>query len=86
MYVPGPTVTREAAMVVMVNLYEQMTRRIINPTVAAPPDLLNADPENQNAIMKAAHLGFFSGAANPHGTLTMGDFMQMLDIIIMDAG
>jgi len=86
MYVPGPAVTREAAMVVLVNLYEQMTRRIINPAVAPPPDLASADPANHDAMMKAAHLGFFSGAANPQGILTMGDFMQMLDIIIMDAG
>ena len=87
LYVSGATVSREAAMASLVTLYELGIGRSVQPmNLAGPPDLAGANPANHLALLKAADLGFFTGAARPTDALTMGDFMVMLDIIIMDRG
>lgn len=86
-FVPANVVSREAAFASLVTLYERRIGRTIQPwDSAGPPDLGSASPANHLAIVKAADLGFFDGAARPTEALTMGDFMMILDIIILDAG
>ncbi|MCL2399514.1 MAG: fibronectin type III domain-containing protein [Defluviitaleaceae bacterium] len=86
LFVPGEIVSREAAMVTLVTLYERRTGRSINSDPSsAPPDMGLANPSSHGALIDAAHLGFFMGSARPTEALTMGDFMTMLDIIILDS-
>jgi hypothetical protein len=86
MYVGTEHVSREAAFVVLVTFYERAvgrTVRVNNPI--DPPDMSSAHPANHQNILKAQELGFFSGHARPREVLTMGDFMDMLALIVMDA-
>jgi len=86
-YIPSAVVSREAGIAALVTLYERRTGHTIQPwSPTAPPDLASANPVNHLALVKAVDLGFITGAARPTEALTMGDFMTMLDIIIMDMG
>jgi len=78
----------ESAVDILVRFYELRTRRIVSPltTPQMVVGLNNATPALQQNILKAADIGFFNGGVNPQGALTMGDLMQMLDIIFNDTG
>jgi hypothetical protein len=87
LYMSGAVVSREAGIAALVDLYERRTGRAVQPwDPSGPPDLASANPANHLALTKAVDLGFITGAARPTEALTMGDFMTMLDIIIMDMG
>jgi hypothetical protein len=81
------TLTREAAMNTLVKLYELKTRRVLSPMTKAEtlPGLEYASSRYRNNLLKAADLGFFTGDLNPAYPLTMGDLMNMLDILLTDA-
>jgi hypothetical protein len=85
MYVPGPVITREAAMDALVTLYELQARRTIQVWGTGPPDIQSAASGFRNAVIKAGEIGFYTGNARPDDTLTMGELMTMLNVIIMDA-
>jgi hypothetical protein len=86
LFVPGDVVSREAAIASLVTVYERRTGAAVRPADgSAPPDLASASAANHLALIKASYLGFFTGNARPTEALTMGDFMTMLDIIILDA-
>jgi len=87
MYAPQ-NLTREVAMDIMVRQYELRTRQVLRPmaTAGAVPGLSSASPELQQNLLKAADLGFINGPFQPEGALTMGELMNMVDIIMMDAG
>ncbi|MCL2188507.1 MAG: fibronectin type III domain-containing protein [Defluviitaleaceae bacterium] len=80
------SVTWEQAVDILIRFYELRTRRVIQPmtTPQMVTGINNATPALQQSILKAADIGFISGTINPHGALTMGDLMVMLDIVIMD--
>jgi hypothetical protein len=73
---------------ILVRFYELRTRRPIEPMT--PPQMViginDAAPALRPSLLKAADIGFITGAVNPRGVLTMGDLMIMLDIIITDTG
>ena len=86
MYVGTEHVSREAAFAVLVTFYERSVGRTVqvnNPV--DPPDMSSAHSANHQNILKARELGFFSGHARPREVLIMGDFMDMLALIVMDA-
>jgi len=80
--------TREAAMDIMVRLYENRTRQILSPMTSASsvPGMQNSTPALQRNLRIAADLGFITGPLEPRGRLTMGELMNMVDIVIQDAG
>jgi hypothetical protein len=80
--------TREAAIDIMVRLYENRTRQVLTPMTPAAsiPGLQNAAPATHRNMRVAADLGFITGPLEPHGRITMGELMDMVDIIIQDAG
>jgi hypothetical protein len=90
MLVPGAdTVTREDALSALVRLYEVRTgRRVVGePTMETTffPDIAEASPEMQQALLRAEFLGFLNystGIANPHGSMTMGDAMLIFETIL----
>jgi len=86
MFVAQPVVTREAGVAALVTLYERRVGQTVQTgSTPRPADLASASSSaNQLALLKAAELGFIEGNARPAEALTMGDFMSMLDIIIMD--
>jgi hypothetical protein len=83
-------VTREAAMNALVTLYELKAKRIVQPTqsVSSTPytEIAGAPDAYRQNLLKAADIGFPGGPTRLRSTLTLGDFMQMLDIILQDAG
>ncbi|MCL1885111.1 MAG: hypothetical protein FWF81_15310 [Defluviitaleaceae bacterium] len=84
----APTdLTREAALDIMVRLYENRTRQILTPmtSAASVPGMQNATPALTRNLRIAADLGFITGPLEPQGRLTMGELMSMVDIIILDA-
>ncbi|MCL2224167.1 MAG: hypothetical protein FWB96_04260 [Defluviitaleaceae bacterium] len=80
--------TRETAMDIMVRLYENRTRQILTPMTPedSVPGIQNANPALRNNLRKAADIGFITGPLEPNSRLTMGEMMNMVDIIIIDAG
>jgi hypothetical protein len=80
--------TQEVALDIMVRLYENRTRQILTPMspAASIPGLQNANPDLHNNLRKAADIGFVTGPIEPNAPLTMGALMNMVDIIILDAG
>ncbi|MCL2385974.1 MAG: hypothetical protein FWC89_00350 [Defluviitaleaceae bacterium] len=80
--------TQEVALDIMVRLYENRTRQILTPMspAASIPGLQNANPNLHNNLRKAADIGFVTGPIEPNAPLTMGALMNMVDIIILDAG
>jgi len=69
-----------------VRFYELRTRRIIQP-MTTPQMLIglqDATPALQQNLLKAADIGFVSGAIRPRGGLTMGELMIMLDVLLTD--
>jgi hypothetical protein len=84
---PSP-LTWEEAIDILVRFYELRTRRVITPMTL--PDMVrglnNATPALQQSILKAADIGFVTGAVNPQGAFTMGELMGILDILIADIG
>jgi hypothetical protein len=80
--------TREAAIDIMVRVHSNRTRQILNPMTPAAsiPGLQNATPAMQRNLRIAADLGFITGPLEPQSRLTMGELMNMADIIIQDAG
>lgn len=83
-----PNFTREQAIDILVRLYEFQTRQIITPqsTAQSIPGMQNATPALHRNLRVAADIGFITGPLEPHGRLTMGELMHMIDIIILDAG
>ena len=82
-----PDFTREVALDILVRLYETRTRQILTPMTAVDsiPGMQNADPSLHRNLRIAADLGFITGPVEPEGALTMGEMMNILDIIIQDA-
>ncbi|MCL1845620.1 MAG: hypothetical protein FWF77_06935 [Defluviitaleaceae bacterium] len=82
-----PDFTREVALDILVRLYETRTRQILTPMtpVESVPGMQNADPALHRNLRLAADLGFITGPIEPDGALTMGEMMNILDIIIQDA-
>lgn len=80
--------TREAAIDIMVRLYENRTRQVLMPMSAGAsiPGLQNATPALHRNLRIAADIGFILGPLEPYGRLTMGELMGMVDIIIQDSG
>ncbi|MDR0271735.1 MAG: hypothetical protein LBI27_00245 [Clostridiales bacterium] len=78
----------ETALDIMVRLYENKTQQILTPKTPASsiPGLQNATPSTHNNLRIAADLGFITGPLEPNARLTMGELMNMVDIIIQDAG
>ena len=88
-------ISREAAIHALIKLYELKTKRIVKAfdTVETTPykDIANADTRYQQSLLKAAEVGFFDFnskaslfMARPGELLTMGEFMSMLDAIVLD--
>jgi hypothetical protein len=79
--------TREAAIDIMVRLYENRTRQILTPmsSVDSIPGMQNASPAFVRNLRIAADLGFITGPLEPRDRLTMGEMMNMVDIIKMDS-
>jgi hypothetical protein len=85
-FIAPADLTYERAVDILVRFYELRTRRVIEP-MTAPQMLIginDASPAMRQSLLKAADIGFISGAVNPAGAFTMGDLMVMLDIIITD--
>ncbi|MDR2167946.1 MAG: hypothetical protein LBE35_08885 [Clostridiales bacterium] len=90
MLVPGAdNVYREDALAGLVRLYEVRTGRRVSgqPTLetTAFPDIAEATPELQQALLRAEFLGFLdfeTGQANPREPMSMGDAMQIFEIIL----
>jgi hypothetical protein len=86
MYVSG-SVERERALDIMVRLYEIRTNQMLVPMTD-----ISSIPGAQNASVVprilgvAADIGFITDPLEPRGTLTMGEMMSMVDIIILDSG
>jgi hypothetical protein len=80
--------TREIALDIMVRLYENRTKQILTPmtTASSIPGLQNADAARHRNIRIAADIGMLTGPLEPHGKVTMGELMDMVDIIVLDAG
>jgi len=83
----GAPVSREVAIDRMVRLHELRTRRPVSgfPTLAETSftDIGAASAEFRTSLLKAADLGFFrTHQANPSGSLTFGDLMHILDIVL----
>ena len=80
--------TREQGIDILVRLYEQRTRQVMTPMTdaSAVPGLQNATPALQRNLRIAADIGFITGPLVPHGRMTMGELIHMVDIIIQDAG
>jgi hypothetical protein len=87
LYVESPG--RGAAVSALVTLYELKTKRAVKPssTLERTPvaGIRNAGADYQKNLLKAAEIGFIDESFSPNGTLTMGEFMAMLDIIIQDS-
>jgi len=86
MLVSGETVSRQNGINSLTRLYEVRTGYPI--TFFSPleqtglSDIVTAGVEFQTGLLKAESVGFFRGSnADPHGYLTMGDLMFILDII-----
>ena len=80
--------TRESGIDIMVRLYENRTRQRLTPMTPenSIPGIQNANPALVRNLRIAADVGFIAGPLEPHGRLTMGEMMSMVDIIILDAG
>ncbi|MCL2457151.1 MAG: hypothetical protein FWD19_06355, partial [Defluviitaleaceae bacterium] len=83
-----PTLTREIAFDIMVRLYENRTKQILTPmtTASSVSGIQNAAAARHRNIRIAADIGMLTGPLEPHNALNMGDLMNMVDIIITDAG
>jgi len=90
MLVPGHyTVAREDAIAALVRLFEVRTGSRITgaPTqqTSSFPDIATASPHLRQALLNAEALGFLgftTNTANPHGEMTWGDTMLILEIIL----
>ncbi|MCL1862691.1 MAG: hypothetical protein FWF78_03895, partial [Defluviitaleaceae bacterium] len=80
--------TRENAIDIMVRLYENRTRQILTPMTpaASVPGIQNTAPATHRNMRIAADIGFIVGPLEPQGSLTMGELINMVDIIIQDSG
>jgi len=80
--------TREAAVDIIVRLYERQTRQSLTPmsTLSSIPGGSGTGSAFQRNVRIASDLGMISGPFAPQGSLTMGELMVMLDILIQDAG
>jgi len=80
--------TREEAINILIQVYALQTGQLLNPM--SPPESIpgldNANPDFHRNLRIAADIGFITGPLIPHGSLTMGEMMNMLDIIFQDAG
>jgi hypothetical protein len=81
-------ITHAAALDIMVRLYENRTRQILTPMTSAAsiPGIQNASAAQHRNIRIAADLGMLTGPLEPNARLTMGDLMNMADIVITDSG
>lgn len=84
------SVTREAAISALVTLYELKTKQIVPTDYASDvvpyTDMASVSDEYRQNLMKAVNIGFINGTVQPKNLLSMGDLMQMTDIILQDAG
>jgi hypothetical protein len=80
--------TKEAAIDIMVRVYENRTRQILSPMTPATsiPGMQNSNPALERNLRIAADLGFITGPLEPQNPLIMGELMNMVDIIMMDSG
>ena len=78
---------RATALDIMVRLYENRTRQILTPMTdeTAIPGIQNADPALRRNLRVASDIGFLTGPLEAAAPITMGEMMQMVDIIILDA-
>jgi hypothetical protein len=84
-------VSREAAIDLIVKLYELKTKRRVTgfPTAANSGlrDLGSVNPAYLTNVLKARHLGFIEGnRVDPKDNITMASMLMMLDMVIIDAG
>jgi hypothetical protein len=90
--VSGTNVSLETGINALIKLYELKTKRPVKgyPSLeeTALSGISSASQQYQTALLKADALGFFEGAisVNPRESMTMGEVMRMVDIIIADAG
>jgi peptidoglycan hydrolase-like protein with peptidoglycan-binding domain len=87
-FLVGDGFTREEAINILVQVYALRTGQLLTPMSPADsiPGLANANPDFHRNLRIAADIGFITGPLIPQGSLTMGELMNMLDILLMDAG
>jgi hypothetical protein len=87
LYLEKPT--RDAAVSALVTLYELKTKRAVKTTASLEKTKVSgireAGEAYQKNLLKAAEIGFIEEDYSPFGTMTMGEFMMMLDIINQDS-
>jgi len=89
--ITGGNVTREEGINALVKLYEAKTKRNIayyTPLSQTEySDISMAEKDYQKNMLKAADIGFFEGSSTrPKEKMTMGEFLNMIDIIMQDSG
>ncbi|MCL2048764.1 MAG: hypothetical protein FWG87_08555 [Defluviitaleaceae bacterium] len=79
--------TREAALDIMVRLYENRTKQVLTPMTDASSiaGLQNAGAAYQRNIRLAADLGMLTGPLEPLGRVGMGEVIGMVDIVVGDS-
>ncbi|MCL1996677.1 MAG: hypothetical protein FWG63_10770, partial [Defluviitaleaceae bacterium] len=87
MLVSGDTVTRQAGISSLVRLFEVRVGQPVTvfPTLATSSfdDMGTVAPLFQQNLLRAEALGFFTDTTvNPNGTMTFGDVIHILDIIL----
>jgi len=84
----GTTVRNDTGIAIFARLYELRTRSVIRGfSTTAVADIDQAQAQHREGILKAAHVGLIEGnQARPQAYLTFGEFMNMLAILIEDAG
>jgi hypothetical protein len=80
--------TVEAALDILVRLYEQQTRQVLTPMtpLASVPGLANATTEFHRSLRIAADIGFITGPTDPAGAFTMAMLLNAIEIIQIDSG
>jgi hypothetical protein len=80
--------TTEAALDILVRLYENRTRQVLTPMtpIDSVPGLAGASSELHRTLRIAADIGFITGPLNPQGEFTMAMLLNAIEIIQIDSG
>ncbi len=86
--ISGDKVTREKAIVSLMNLYELETGTpvALDISTSSVPGISKVASANKNAVAKAYQIGLYNdNNSNFAGDLTFDEFMYMLDLVLTDA-
>ncbi len=89
MLVSGVYVTREKGIASLARLYELKTKEAIVPVNALSAqgfsDYASVSSEYQQGVNKAIEIGMISGSQiRPRANMTFGEFMDMLELVVLD--